>query len=153
MNTNRNTLLLVVLFAASAFIAGYLIKGSDSNEVVDTTPTPSVSVIVSSTPKTSPVVSVKSRRWDVSITASGVSPKNLTIRAGDTVRFRNESSVAIWPASDPHPTHTRCSGFDARRGLQLGEEYSLTFSTAKTCSYHNHLNPSDTAYQGSIVIQ
>ena len=150
MNTNRNTLLLVVLFAAAAFIAGYLIWGTDSDEVAGTTPTPSASVTLSPTPVVSKIAP---RRWDVTITASGVSPKLLTIRAGDSVRFRNDSAVAVWPASDPHPTHTGCSGFDARRGLQQGETYTLSFPTAKTCSYHNHLSPFDALYQGTITIQ
>jgi len=78
----------------------------------------------------------------VKITSAGFSPAEVTIQRGATVVFKNEDTLSHWPASDPHPTHTLCPGFDALRGLNQGETYQHTFAQSQTCSYHDHLNPS-----------
>ena len=155
MNTTRNTILIVLLFAAAAFIGGFLWKGNvDTDD--EASPTPEVSVTASATPTAvvvTPKVSIKPVMHTVTVTSSGVSPASLTIRVGDAVRFVNKSGEEVWPASDPHPTHTLCPGFDARRGLKNGEEYTLTFPLARTCTYHSHLDPSNSSLQGTITVQ
>ena len=148
MNTTRNTILLVLLFAVAAFIGGYLLKGSRDGDEASVSPTVSLSPISSAV--ATPYVP---RLYTVTVTSAGVSPATLTIRTGDAVKFRNESSSDVWPASDPHPTHANCGGFDARRGLRTGEEYTLTFTTAKTCTYHSHLDPFNRALQGTIIVR
>src|ERR1051326_866180 len=55
--------------------------------------------------------------YEVDYTSSGFSPSTLTVKAGDTVVFKNKSSSAFWPASDPHPTHTDYPGFDAKQPI------------------------------------
>lgn len=154
MNTTRNTILLILLFGAAAFIGGYVLRGSsdDSGEpIVSTTPT--ASVTPSPTPSATPVANLKPKTYSITFTALGVSPSLITIRPGDTIRFLNETSSEVWPASNPHPSHTECPGFDAKRGLRAGEVYTLSFPTATTCTYHSHLNPSNTALQGTIIIR
>lgn len=86
----------------------------------------------------------------IRILATGFSPASVTISRGTTVIFRNDDSVSHWPASGPHPTHTFCPGFDALRPLATGETYSPTFSEAKTCPYHDHLNP---GVRGTIKVE
>lgn len=83
----------------------------------------------------------------VRYTATGFSPKTLSIKKGDTVTFTNETQNSMSVASDPHPTHTDLSGFDQKG--QLGA-YSYTFTTTGTWGYHNHRNASHT---GTIVVQ
>ena len=85
----------------------------------------------------------------VEITSSGFSPRNLEIKAGNTVRFVNKDSKKHWPASDIHPTHNLYPGFDALRGLAQGEEYSFTFTKQGSWGYHDHLSP---VLKGTIVI-
>lgn len=72
----------------------------------------------------------------------GFSPVELTIPAGTTVQFVNRGMVARWPASDVHPTHRTCPGFDALRPFAAGESYTYTFAEAKVCPLHDHLHPS-----------
>ncbi len=95
---------------------------------------------------------------------SGFSPSTLTIKAGDTVVFKNESSSAFWPASAVHPIHRVYSGtsldehcpdtagaaFDACTGIQPGNSWSFTFNKTGTWRYHNHLNAS---HIGTIVVE
>ena len=96
----------------------------------------------------------------------GYNPKELTIKKGDTVTFRNESSRETWPASAMHPSHTSYPGsayakcfdgtsdksklFDACRGLTQGEEWSFVFGEAGEWFYHDH-NMADMF--GKIIVQ
>lgn len=84
------------------------------------------------------------------ITDKGFLPNTLTIKAGTKVVFENRDSKEHWPASDPHPTHTLCPGFDAKKGLTTNESYEFTFDKAETCTFHDHLNPN---LKGKIVVE
>ncbi len=78
------------------------------------------------------------------------SPDTITIKKGDTVLFRNNDVKVYIPASGPHPTHDICPGFDARNTVQPGQAYSYVFTEAKTCPFHDHLNP---GVKGKIIVQ
>lgn len=95
---------------------------------------------------------------------SGYSPNILTIKAGETVTFQNNSAQNMWTASAMHPTHTAYSGtslsehcpdaanlaFDACRGILPGESWSFAFSKTGTWGYHDHLHP---ALFGKIIVE
>jgi plastocyanin len=89
---------------------------------------------------------------------SGYAPKELTIQAGDTVTFRNESTRMMWPASAMHPSHTEYPGssiqkcfdgsdigpvFDACQDIAQGGEWSFTFQENGSWNYHDHRRSSD----------
>lgn len=86
----------------------------------------------------------------ISMSDAGFSPDTLTIKVGDTVVFINDDSRDRWPASDIHPTHLLCPGFDALEPMEPGETYSHTFTKAETCPMHDHLVP---RLKGSIMIE
>lgn len=86
----------------------------------------------------------------IEMTQSGFSPKELTIKKGDTVEFVNKDSARHWPASGVHPTHKLCPGFDAMKGVDAGKTYSFTFNEAKTCPFHDHLSPN---LFGKIIVE
>jgi plastocyanin len=83
------------------------------------------------------------------MTANGFSPADLAIKVGDTVMFKNDDTRDHWPASDPHPIHNICPGFDALGGVPPGGNYSYTFTVAKQCPFHDHLMPRT---KGSITV-
>lgn len=85
----------------------------------------------------------------VSYTAEGFQPNTITIKAGQSVTWTNNSSDDVWIASNPHPTHTDYPGFDELKGMSNGEGYSFTFTKVGKWGYHNHLNPSQ---QGTVVV-
>ena len=68
-------------------------------------------------------------------------PANMSIKAGTTISFINESDEELWVAANPHPAHTSLPGFDAKRGYKKGEVYKYTFNKKGSFGYHNHLNP------------
>lgn len=111
----------------------------------------------------------------VTYSSGSFQPQQVAITQGSTVRFENQGSSAVWPASDVHPDHQQypggdysqsgsyfgsqaCTGenqpkdgaFDPCHRIQPGEAWSFTFNEAGTWTYHNHLAPSQT---GTIVVQ
>ncbi|MBI2145600.1 hypothetical protein HYU18_04750 [Candidatus Woesearchaeota archaeon] len=97
----------------------------------------------------------------VEILALGFSPAAVKINAGDTVTWINKDSVAHWPASAQHPTHTvypeagGCIGsrFDACRGLAEGESFSFTFNREGEWKYHDHVNCcTDSRFFGTVIV-
>ncbi|TSC68428.1 MAG: Plastocyanin [Parcubacteria group bacterium Gr01-1014_56] len=96
----------------------------------------------------------------VVLTASGFSPKSVTIKKGGTVTFKNESTGAMWVATASHPTHTvydgttlgvHCTAGAAASFDQCssGTTYSFTFSKAGSFNYHNHVV---TGQFGTVVV-
>jgi plastocyanin len=90
----------------------------------------------------------------ITITASGVSPKSVTISAGSRVTFVNNDTRVHDMASDPHPEHTACPAINDVGFLQPNASRTTgNLTTARTCGFHDHNRDSDTSLQGSIVIQ
>jgi len=85
----------------------------------------------------------------VSYTGSSFAPQIITIPAGTTIRFENESATPVWPASDNHPTHRILPEFDSRGSIAPGSHYEHTFTKVGSWEYHNHLNPGET---GTVVV-
>ena len=90
----------------------------------------------------------------ITITSSGVSPKNLTVSAGTQVTFVNNSANIHEMYSDPHPEHTDCPEINNVGTLTPGQSKQTgNLNTVRTCGYHDHLLFTDTSLQGTITIQ
>jgi len=90
----------------------------------------------------------------ITITASGVSPKTLTVPRGTQVTFTNNDSVPHEMNSDPHPVHTDCIEINSVSFLSPGQsKMTANLNTARTCGYHDHNRNTDTSLQGTITIQ
>jgi plastocyanin len=150
----KNTIIAIVVIAVVIAGGFFLLKGayqptSSSIPQASTQKQPSQQPV-------SPAPAVKENV--VTYTDSGYAPSTLTIKKGETVTFKNQSSRSMWTASAVHPTHRvyptsgGCLGstFDACAGIQPGGSWSFKFDIAGTWKYHNHLNPGDT---GTIVVE
>lgn len=84
---------------------------------------------------------VSPKEYVVTLTDNGFSPNEISIKEGDTVRFRSERQRPFWPASDLHPTHTIYPGFDSRFPIHPQKEWSFTFTQQGRWRYHDHLDP------------
>lgn len=78
----------------------------------------------------------------ISISEAGFEPKELRIKTGDEVIFKNTGIQDHWPASDPHPTHTILPEFDAKKPIKSGQTFQFKFNKAGIWPCHDHLNPS-----------
>jgi plastocyanin len=85
---------------------------------------------------------------------SAVSPSLVTITVGQSVTFVNNDSRTHDMASDPHPLHTDCPPMNAVGVISPGQTKSTNaFTTARTCGFHDHDDPNNTALQGRVIIQ
>ena len=90
----------------------------------------------------------------ITITSSGVSPKNIAVARGSQVTFVNNESKPHEMASDPHPEHTDCPEINSVGVLSNGQSRQTgNLNTARTCGFHDHEDPFNNALKGSIVIQ
>lgn len=87
---------------------------------------------------------------EVVYTDAGYSPKDLRVKAGTTVVYKNQSSGPMWTASNIHPTHSILPEFDAKTSTPVGESYSFTFTKNGEWKYHNHLKPNHGA---AIIVE
>src|ERR1044071_8478606 len=77
----------------------------------------------------------------VKITATGFSPKSVTINQGDIVKWTNSDKVNHQLVAN--------NGAFASHILKAGDTYSFTFNAAGTYRYHDALKPSLT---GTVVV-
>lgn len=88
------------------------------------------------------------------ITASGVTPKELTVAPGTRVLFVNNDSRRHDMGSDPHPDHTDCPEINSVGVLTAGQSRETgNLVTVRTCGFHDHDNPTNASLQGRIVIR
>jgi plastocyanin len=86
---------------------------------------------------------------EIDFDGSSFSPASLSVKAGDTVVFKNKGSGAFWPASNPHPAHTDYPGFDSEKPVAAGGSYQFIFTKVGTWGYHNHMAASQ---RGTITV-
>lgn len=86
----------------------------------------------------------------ISVTSSGFTPKDVTIHIGEAVTWVNNDTADHQINSTPHPIHTDYPPLNTVGLLKSGEKKSLSFPTAGTFKYHDHLNPTTL---GSITVQ
>ena len=90
----------------------------------------------------------------ITISANGVSPSEVTIAVGQRVTFVNNNRTAHDMSSDPHPEHTDCPAMNNVGFIQPGQTKDTgNFTTARTCGFHDHNQPSNTSLNGRIIIR
>jgi plastocyanin len=90
----------------------------------------------------------------ITITSSGVSPKNAQISVGQRVLFVNNDNRSHNMTSDPHPEHTDCPEVNQVGFLNAGQSRETgNLVSVRTCGFHDHDNPDSTGLKGSIVIR
>ena len=90
----------------------------------------------------------------ITIANNSVSPKTITVARGERVTFINSDTQAHDMQSDPHPTHTDCQEINQVGFLNPDQSKQTgTFSTARTCGYHDHNRDMVDSLKGAITIQ
>ncbi len=133
--------------------ASSAVPGTES-AAVQGTPMPVVGSVTEEMIVTAPMTAT------VTYTSNGFSPKEVTVKKGGTVMWKNTSGGKMWVASAQHPSHTVYAGttreehcpdtartaFDQCVG---GGDYSFTFDKVGTWGYHDHLKSS---FFGKITV-
>ena len=90
----------------------------------------------------------------ITITASGATPRSVTVAPGSQVLFVNNDTRQHQMYSDPHPEHTSCPEFDQVGALAPGQSRATgNLNVTRTCAFHDHLNFENAALRGSVVIR
>src|SRR6266576_2889401 len=90
----------------------------------------------------------------ITLTSSGASPAAITVAPGTRVLFINNDGGSHFMASNPHPEHTDCVELNQVGLLSPGQRRETgNLNTVRTCGFHDHDNPTNTRFQGRIVIQ
>ena len=89
----------------------------------------------------------------ITLTSSGASPRDITVSVGSRVTFINNDSQPHDMNSNPHPEHTDCPALNV--GFIAAGQQGITqnLNTARVCGFHDHNQPSNTNFQGTIRIQ
>lgn len=145
---SKNTIIVLVGILVLALVGFFLLKPQTNTQVPPQTqevsqPTPS------QTPQTASEDAMMKEENIVKITSSGFSPKSVTIKVGEKVTWTNDDSANHTVNSSPHPIHTD-NPFLNLGLIRMEESKSVTFDSAGTYKYHDHLNPSLT---GSVTVE
>jgi hypothetical protein len=140
----RFTLLVATLAVAAC--------SSGSNPV---TPTPMPPPVAQNPPPGSPpAMPPPAGPPTISITSTGVSPKDITIAVGSRVLFVNADvrSHELW--GGPDHNQRDCPEVDVAGFLVAGQSRETgTFTRAQTCHFHDHTNYGNPAFEGRILVQ
>lgn len=89
----------------------------------------------------------------ITITAAGADQRNLTVPLGTRIRWVNSDTRNHEMSSDPHPEHNQCPELNSRV-LTPGQSHETNnLVTARTCGFHDHLNPDQANLKGTITIR
>jgi plastocyanin len=89
----------------------------------------------------------------ITLTSSGASPRDITVAVGSRVTFVNNDSTPHDMDSNPHPEHTDCPPLNIGFIAPGASGISQNLTTARTCGFHDHNQPTNTNFQGTIRIQ
>lgn len=89
----------------------------------------------------------------ITIANGSVSPAQVTISVGQSVRFVNNDGRSRDMSSDPHPSHTNCPSLN-RGTIGTGQSRdSFGFAGAGNCGFHDHNDPDNNGVKGRVIIQ
>ena len=90
----------------------------------------------------------------ITIAEGRVTPASVTINVGQSVTFINNNGRGHNVTSDPHPNHTDCPAINAVGNMTNGQtRLTNALTTARTCGFHNHDDPDNASFRGSIIIR
>ena len=90
----------------------------------------------------------------ITITTAGVDLKEVQVPVGGRVAFVNNDVVPHEMASNPHPVHTDCPPLNEVGALPPGRTgVSGALNTVRSCGFHDHGQPGNTALQGTVVVK
>lgn len=82
----------------------------------------------------------------ISITSTGVTPKAVCVLPGGTVTFKNNDT-----AQHDIESGTTCTQLNLGV-IAAGGTATATLPTAEICPFHDQLNPTNTAFQGTVAV-
>jgi hypothetical protein len=108
----------------------------------------------SPTPAVDPAPPSPSGPPSITVTASGLSPREVTIVVGGTVRLVNGDSRTHDLMGGLDPSRPECPEIANAGFLAPGQSREAgPFATAQVCNFHSHAFTGVAAFQGKITVQ
>mgnify|MGYP003394341371 CR=1 FL=1 len=145
---NRNIVIASVVVLVLIVAGWFLTRPKQTMAPEVTTQTTQAPVSTESATAASGGATVKEVSM-VSITAAGFSPKDITVKVGESITWTNDDSANHTVSSNPHPTHTLYPMLNLGM-IKPAATKSVMIEKAGKYTYHDHLNPSNT---GSITVE
>lgn len=139
-----NTKLIGIVGAVVVLVVAVVIVVSTKSSAPAKTP-----ATINPSPTITQATEEKSSSTDVTVTANGFEPKDITIKAGDKVTWTNESGTKVTVNSAVHPTHLLWP-FLNLGSFEDGQSVSVVFEKAGEYKYHNHFSSSQV---GSVTVE
>jgi hypothetical protein len=90
----------------------------------------------------------------ITVTSTGVTPKQLTVPQGTRVLFTDTDTRTREMTSDPHPEHNDCVEINNVGFISPGQTKETgNLNIIRTCGFHDHGNPEDARFKGQIIIR
>lgn len=89
----------------------------------------------------------------ITFSADGISPAQVTVASGSSIKWVNSTSAKIQVASDPHPTHTanpEITNGDFVIEVEPGASSNVVVVKKGTWGIHDHLKP---GVRGKVVVE
>ena len=89
----------------------------------------------------------------LTISATGISPKTVTVPLGSRVTIINNDTKSHNMNSDPHPEHTQCPALNVGVLTSGQSRTSQNLTTARACGMHDHDDSDNAAWKATITVQ
>jgi len=89
----------------------------------------------------------------LTISATGITPKAVTVPVGSRVTIINNSNGSHDMNSDPHPERTQCAVLNGMFLTAGQSRTSQNLTTARACGMHDHNDPDNAAWKTTITVQ
>jgi plastocyanin len=132
-------ILLVVLLLAAGAAYYFFLKPAKEEAPAPTTPAAEQAPTINDTV--------------VEITATGLNPSTVKIPAGSQVTWKNTDAKERRISADPYPSRSSLPELDSQDPLAQGDSFSFIFEDKGTYTYHDYLNPTDKAFQGTVIVE
>jgi hypothetical protein len=89
----------------------------------------------------------------LTLTPAGMDNRSIAVGVGARVTVVNNAGRTVELSSNPHPVHNECPELNIG-SLPSGESrQTQPLNATRTCGYHDHLQPDNGAFQGTITIR
>jgi plastocyanin len=88
----------------------------------------------------------------ITINSTGVSQQQVRIEVGQQVQFSNSATRNVEIQSDPHEVHNLCPPLNVGTMTPGQSRMTAAFTVRGTCTYHDHTNPDDGRFRGTILV-
>jgi hypothetical protein len=87
----------------------------------------------------------------LAFTSGGTSSHAVIANLGSQLLVVNNDLAPHQFASNPHATHAECPELNGPL-LEPGQSFNVTLTRAMSCGFHDHLNPTNGAFQGIVAV-